>query len=488
MRNRRQLYQSPFSLKNSTFSGWTPLTRSPRPQTCISAGTKSRDNIITFPSRVACLPQGWRTKNSMRTLSRTAKSPIACWSKPTKADSSTGRIGTPIERNGRKSTSRARSTFTVLINGRLASIFHIALMTAVNSSCRWISLASQAPPSSASNSARRLPFLSTKTRSPGFSATHGRSDLALPWTSACDLTNIAPRLGLTFALTSDRKTLLRAGGGLFYDRVPLNVPSFPSFPDRTVLTFDPAGDVTSSVPYTNVIAGGLRNPRSESWNVEVDRQVVERLLVRVAYQQRNTVHDLVLDPRTTANGNFLSLANSGRSFYREFQVTGRYRIRKHTLNASYVRSKASGDLNDFNQFFGNDPQPVIRANARGPLSFDAPNRFLAWGEFAAPWKVTVMPVLDIHSGFPYSVVNEERDFVGPRNDQRYRTFDSLDVQVLREFRLPFTKERKFKAGLGVFNLLDHFNPRDVQNDLNSSRFGEFFNSPPRTFRGKLVFG
>jgi len=306
--------------------------------------------------------------------------------------------------------------------------------------------------------------------------------------SITDSTNIAPRLGLTFALTSDRKTLLRAGGGLFYDRVPLNVPSFPSFPDRTVLTFDPAGDVTSSVPYTNVIAGGLRNPRSESWNVEVDRQVMERLLVRVAYQQRNTVHDLVLDPRTTANGDLLSLANSGRNFYREFQVTGRYRIRKHTLNASYVRSKASGDLNDFNQFFGNDPQPVIRANARGPLSFDAPNRFLAWGEFAAPWKVTVMPVLDIHSGFPYSVVNEERDFVGPRNDQRYRTFDSLDVQVLREFRLPFTKERKFKAGLGVFNLLDHFNPRDVQNDLNSSRFGEFFNSPPRTFRGKLVFG
>jgi hypothetical protein len=215
---------------------------------------------------------------------------------------------------------------------------------------------------------------------------------------------------------------------------------------------------------------------------------MEQLLVRVAYQQRNTVQDLVLDPRTTANGNFLSLANRGRNFYREFQVTSRYQIRKHTLNASYVRSKASGDLNDFNQFFGNDPQPVIRANARGPLSFDAPNRFLAWGEFAAPWKVTVMPVLDIHTGFPYSVVNEERDFVGPRNDHRFRTLDSLDVQVLREFRLPFTKERKFKVGLGVFNLLDHFNPRDVQNDLDSSRFGEFFNSPPRTFRGKLVFG
>ena len=215
---------------------------------------------------------------------------------------------------------------------------------------------------------------------------------------------------------------------------------------------------------------------------------MEKLLVRVAYQQRNTVYDLVLNPEPTASGNLLSLANSGRDFYREFQITGRYQIGRQTLNASYVRSKATGDLNDFNQFFGNNPQAVIRANARGPLSFDAPNRFLAWGEFSAPWKVTLMPVLDIHTGFPYSLVNEAREFVGPRNDRRFRDFNSFDLQAYRQFRLPFTKERKVKVGLGVFNLFNHANPRDVQNDLDSPRFGELFNSAVRTFRGKLVFG
>lgn len=146
-------------------------------------------------------------------------------------------------------------------------------------------------------------------------------------------------------------------------------------------------------------------------------------------------------------------------------------------------------MNDFNQFFGNDPQPVIQADARGPLPFDAPNRFLAWGEFHAPRKITVMPVLDIHSGFPYSVVNQERDFVGPRNDERFRRFDSFDLQVLKDFRLPVgRKEHTLKAGFGVFNLFNHSNPRDVQNNLDSYRFGHFFNSAVRTFRGKLVFG
>jgi hypothetical protein len=304
-----------------------------------------------------------------------------------------------------------------------------------------------------------------------------------------DSTHSAPRLALTLALTGDRRTLLKAGAGLFYDRVPLNAPAFPRFPDRTVFTFDPAGDLASSTSYFNVITGGIRNPKSEAWNVELDRQVLEHLLVRVAYQQRNTVDNLVLAPLTTDNSSFLSLSSSGRDFYHEFQVTARYQISRHTLNASYVHSKATGDLNDFNQFFGNDPQAVIQANARGPLSFDAPNRFLAWAEFRAPWKLTVLPVFDVHTGFPYSVVNQTRDFVGPRNDERFRDFNSVDVQVLKEFGLPFHgKERKVKVGLGVFNLFNHANPRDVQNDLDSYRFGQFFNSAVRTFRGKFVLG
>jgi hypothetical protein len=185
----------------------------------------------------------------------------------------------------------------------------------------------------------------------------------------------------------------------------------------------------------------------------------------------------------------LTLANDGRDFYREFQITGRYQIGRHTLNASYVRSKATGDLNDFNQFFGNDPQAVIQADARGRLNFDAPNRFLTWGEFRAPWKMTVIPVWDTHTGFPYSVVNQERDFVGPRNDVRFPRFDSVDVQVLKEFGLGIHgKEHRLKVGLGVFNLFNHANYRDVQNDLDSYRFDHFFNSAVRTFRGKLVFG
>jgi len=301
--------------------------------------------------------------------------------------------------------------------------------------------------------------------------------------SVTDSVSTAPRAGFVLAVTGDGKTLLKGGAGYFYDRVPLNIPAFRHLPNRTVETLDPAGAVLASTEYANAITNGIRIPRSEVWNVEVDRQVSSDFLLRVAYQQRNTVREFFLNP--IASAGILSLSNDGSDFYKEFQVTGRYRIHRSTLNASYVRSRTYGDLNDFNQFFGNDPYAVIQPNQRGRLSFDAPNRFLAWGEIAAPWKLTFAPVVDVHTGFPYSTINQYREFVGPRNESRFPRFISTDLQVLREIRLPI-KEKHARVGFGVFNIFNRPNYRDVQNDLDSYRSGEFFNGVGRTFHGKFV--
>ncbi|HUM05714.1 MAG TPA: TonB-dependent receptor, partial [Terriglobales bacterium] len=301
--------------------------------------------------------------------------------------------------------------------------------------------------------------------------------------SITNSTHAAPRGGLIFALTRDRKTLLKAGGGLFYDRVPLNIAAFPEFPARTVMTLSPSSEVLGSTAYTNTIFGSLRNPRSAAWNIELDRQVTDQFAVRVAYQDRTTHDALVVNPIASS----LTVSNAGRDSYSEFQVTGVYQLRKNTINASYVRSRAYGDLNDFNQFFGNSPVATIEPNARGRLPFDAPNRFLVWSEISAPFKITLMPVLDVHTGFPYSIQNELREYVGPRNIDRFPRFVSYDLQATKEIRLPGPfKNRKAKVGVSVFNLFNHFDPRDVQSNINSYRFGALFNSPPRTFRGKFV--
>ena len=219
--------------------------------------------------------------------------------------------------------------------------------------------------------------------------------------------------------------------------------------------------------------------------MELDRRISGAFVARVGYQDRNTTRDFVLNPEH--NAGILSLANKGRSSYREFQVGGQYKVRRAIVNASYVRSRAYGDLNDFNQFFGNNAVAVIEPNARGRLPFDAPNRFLAWGEWQAPFKLTVLPVLDVHTGFPWSRIDQEREFIGPRDGERLPRFTSFDLQVTRPVRLPLPHERlKARVGFSVFNLFNNFNPRDIQNDIDSDRFGALFNGVGRTFRGKFI--
>ena len=297
-------------------------------------------------------------------------------------------------------------------------------------------------------------------------------------------THAAPRAGFLLAVTGDGKTLLKGGVGLFYDRVPLMVPVFPDLPDRTVTVL---GQVDSSVFYRNTINGDLENPHSTSWNLELDRQLLSGLSLRFAYEQRNTTRDFIVSPGSSGTTGALDLSNTGSDSYREFQVAARYQIARHVLNASYVRSRAFGDLNDFNQFFGNLAQPVIQPNTRGRLSFDAPNRFLFWSTLAAPWKLTLVPVYEIHTGFPYSVENEFREYVGPRNVARFPRFSSFDFQLTRPLTLPLgEKHLHARVGMGVFNLFNHFDPRDVQNNLASARFGQFFNTSWREYRGKFV--
>ena len=98
---------------------------------------------------------------------------------------------------------------------------------------------------------------------------------------------------------------------------------------------------------------------------------------------------------------------------------------------------------------------------------------------------TVFPLLDLRTGFPLSTIDEDRNFVGVRNEAgRYPTFMSLDLQVSKRLQL---FGHNATIGIKVFNITDHFNPRDYQSNLASANYGGFNNSVGRAFRGKWVF-
>ena len=305
--------------------------------------------------------------------------------------------------------------------------------------------------------------------------------------------NLSPRIGFAFMPRLDGRTVIRGGVGLFYDRIDLNVATFTQLQERVLTRFGPDGQQIIGVPQRERLVlddGRFRTPRSVNWNIEMDREWWKNLYVRVGYQQREARREFVLNPIESATeGSILLLANSGSARYREFQVTARYRFREHNeFNASYVRSSTEGDLNDFNSYFGNFDNPIIRPNERSRLPFDVPNRFIFWGEYHAKYGLTLTPVLEIRNGFPFSIIDEDRNFVGPRDRAgRFPRFTSLDMQVLKSISLPGRlKKYRTELGLKVFNVTNHFYPRDFQNNLASDEFGNFSNGVGRKFGTRIV--
>ena len=303
--------------------------------------------------------------------------------------------------------------------------------------------------------------------------------------------NLAPRLAFAFTPIRDGRTVIRGGLGLFYDRINLNTATFSQLQDRLITSFGRDGQKTSQLQHMVVENGQFLTPRSVSWNIEFDREWLKNFLVRVGYQQRQGSREYILDPLDSETSvSSLLLSNGGRSRYREFQITTRYTFHGHDeLNASYVRSRAFGDLNDFNSYYANFENPIIRRNERSFLPFDAPNRFVFWGNFTVKYGITVAPVLDLRNGFPLSVIDEDRNFVGQRNRAgRFPSFASLDLQVLKSVSAPgrFSEKYRFRVGVKVFNLTNHFNPRDFQGNLASDEFGGFYNGVGRKFGMKFV--
>ena len=295
--------------------------------------------------------------------------------------------------------------------------------------------------------------------------------------------NLAPRGSFTASLTEDGRTMLHGGGGLFYTPLPLNVAVFDQLQSRTITRY--AGDGVTPIGATtlqNTVGSEIRTPRSVNVTVELDREVVKNFFVRLTAQQRKTEFEPILDVASSS----IVLATNGNSRYREGQVTTRYQFHgQDQIVGSYTRSSAVGDLNDYNSFYGAIQNPIIRPNQRGPLPWDAPNRWLFWSNISLPSEITVFPVLDVRTGFPYSIIDENRNYVGPRNlAGRYPTFVSLDSQVTKRFLF---RGHHTTVGIKVFNITGHDNPRDFQNNLAATDFEHFYNSVGRTLRGKFIF-
>jgi hypothetical protein len=128
--------------------------------------------------------------------------------------------------------------------------------------------------------------------------------------------------------------------------------------------------------------------------------------------------------------------------------------------------------------------PIIEPNQYGPLATDVPNRFLTRGRLLPSPTWLVFAVADWRTGLPYSIVNENLDFVGQRNQARLPTYFRLDLGLEHRFHV-----FKFRPWIGIraYNALNSFLPADVQANIASPTFGSLHNSQFRQYRLQVRF-
>ena len=296
--------------------------------------------------------------------------------------------------------------------------------------------------------------------------------------------NWSPRAGAAISVLPEGRAIIRGGYGKFVQRTALNIESFPQFESRVVSRFGPDGAALGpAIAFANVISGDLKTPEADVGNIEWDQRFGRRLLFKLGFLRRAGSHEYVVNP-DPARGELL-LSSTGTSRYRELEATTRYLGGdRRDLTFSYVWARGTADLNNYDQFYGNFRNPLVRANQNSYSPTDVRHRVIVRGTFGLPGTWEFSPVVELRSGFPWSAVDEYQDFVGERNRAgRLPAVRTLDFQLSRPWRF---RNYRFRAGLRVYNIFGVSADRDIQNNITAPDYGTSYNPIERSIG--FVFG
>lgn len=272
-----------------------------------------------------------------------------------------------------------------------------------------------------------------------------------------DKNDWAPRLAVAYALGHNSgknppKTVVRAGYGWFYNRftvangfgaqvpyviqtihdngvnekqyiqTPTSGQNIPFYQWTTQPISSSNTTVTGiQAPTFYSIAPNFRAANDMEAAVGVDRQLTKTMTGNVTYVFSQGIHQFFTDnlsaagifpdsaaaadeyPATSVGEpttNNLQYQSSG--FYKEHQVmvTIRATYRTFSFFTNYTYSNAKGDTSGVGSVPSVSSDPGLDYGRTG---FDIANRFMLFGNFMLPWKISASPMVVANSGTPYNV-------------------------------------------------------------------------------------
>ena len=326
----------------------------------------------------------------------------------------------------------------------------------------------------------------------------------LPDPIKTDTDNISPRLGIVYA-PGNRKTVVRASFGLFYDRIPLRAtsnalqrdgskyvvvqlspsqPGAPVFPN--VLAVQPATLPTR--PNITRIDPDIEASYSQQANLQVERELPGNAVISAGYLHLRAQHVIlsrnVNVPTVPASagipnlgrpdpnwGNISRFESSGNSYYDGMVISFNKRAaRWANMRVSYTLSKTIDDAGNF--FFSTVQDNFNIRDDRGRSDNDQRHRLVVSGSLEAPQEgnrvlrgFQLGYIFTYGSRLPFNVLlGNDRNFDTNNNDRPLRVgrntgrgfdFASLDLRLSRTFRVAERVDLQLLAE--GFNMLNRAN-------------------------------
>jgi hypothetical protein len=373
-----------------------------------------------------------------------------------------------------------------------------------------------------------------------------RYDLQFLKSIATDTNNVSPRGGFAWTPFASRKTVIRGGYGLFYDRVPLRAlanallsannttdparlsqisislspgqtgaPVFPSILSSLTLPAGVLFNFSTMDPY-------MQNAYAEQGNFEVEHQLGANSMLEVGYQHVRGLHLIVSVnqnvPSCIASGNnngcrpnpaygndsqYSSLADS---YYDGLHVSFVQRpVRWGNYRISYTYSKAldnvgefffSGPINNFNiwQDYGrSDDDQRNRLVFNGSIHTSLSRGSTAWERISHGFQLTTM--LQYYSPLPFNITTGSNTIQGTggrpivngvfinRNAGSGFDFFNLNARLSRNFQV--TERLRLEALAEGFNLTNHVNGVTLNGVFGT---GAYPTNPSPTFKQITAVG